>query len=207
MAKKRDAYYFENFSACAQYACDAAHLLDEIMNHFNQAELYDYLKKMHTIEHTADKKKHELLNVLIKAFITPIDREDIIQVSQNIDEITDKIEDVLIRIYCNHVEHIREDSLELVKIVCKCCDEVLELMNCFADYKHSKKVKEHIININTCEEEADKLYIKCMYNLHDSSNDVVEMISWREIYTYLEKCADTAEQIADIVESVIMKNS
>lgn len=120
---------------------------------------------------------------------------------------TDKIEDVLIRIYCNHVESIRPDFIELVHVVTKCCDEVLELMKCFPDYKRSKSIKEHIISINSYEEEADKLYIKCMYNLHDSSNDLMEIISWREIYTYLEKCADTAEHIADIVESVIMKNS
>ncbi len=207
MSKKQDAYYFNNFTDCAQYACDAVHLLEDIMNHFNQDELYDYLDKMHGIEHSADSKKHEMLNTLIKAFITPIDREDILQVSQNIDEMTDKIEDVLIRIYCNHIERIRPDSLELVNVVSKCCDEVLELMKCFPDYKRSKNIKEHIISINSYEEEADKLYIQCMYNLHDSSNDVMEMISWREIYTYLEKCADTAEHIADIVESVIMKNS
>lgn len=207
MSKKQDAYYFNNFIECAECACKAVHLLDEIMNNFNQENLYDYLSKMHEIEHFADSKKHDMLNTLIKAFITPIDREDILQVSQNIDEMTDKIEDVLIRIYCNHVESIRPDSIELVHVVTKCCDEVLGLMKRFPDYKRSKSIKEHIISINSYEEEADKLYIKCMYNLHDSSNDLMEIMSWREIYTYLEKCADTAEHIADIVESVIMKNS
>ena len=207
MSKKQDTYYFNNFIECAECACKAVHLLDEIMNNFNRGELSDYLNKMHELEHSADNKKHEMLNTLIKAFITPIDREDILQVSQNIDEMTDKIEDVLIRIYCNHVESIRPDFIELVHVVRKCCDEVLVLMKCFPDYKRSKSIKEHIISINSYEEEADKLYIKCMYNLHDSSNDLMEIISWREIYTYLEKCADTAEHIADIVESVIMKNS
>lgn len=207
MSKKQDAYYFNNFIECAECACKAVHLLDEIMNNFNRGKLSDYLNKMHELEHSADNKKHEMLNTLIKAFITPIDREDILQVSQNIDEMTDKIEDVLIRIYCNHVESIRPDFIELVHVVTKCCDEVLGLMKCFPDYKRSKSIKEHIISINSYEEEADKLYIKCMYNLHDSSNDLMEIISWREIYTYLEKCADTAEHIADIVESVIMKNS
>lgn len=207
MSKKQDAYYFNNFIECAQYSCDAVHLLEDIMRDFDQSKVSEYLDRMHAIEHMADVKKHELLNALVKAFITPIDREDIIQVSQNIDEMTDKIEDVLIRIYCNHIKQIRPDSLELVKVVARCCDEVLVLMNHFPNYKRSKDIKEHIISINSYEEQADKLYIECMYNLHSHNNNVVEMISWREIYTFLEKCADTAEHIADIVESVIMKNS
>ena len=120
---------------------------------------------------------------------------------------TDKIEDVLIRIYFNRVNTVRPDALELVKIVVKCCDEVHLMLKEFRDFKRSKEMKKHIININSLEEEADKLYIKCMYDLHDPKTDVLEVIAWSDIYTYLEKCSDTAEHIADIVESVAMKNS
>lgn len=207
MAKKQDAYYFNNFIECAEYSLQAAQLLEKIMTEFDPSKVTDYISEMHVIEHNGDVKKHELTAALIKAFITPIDREDIIQVSHNVDEITDKIEDVLIRMYCNRVEAIRPDALGLVKIVTKCCSEVLELLREFADFKHSKGMNQHIINLNSYEEEADKLYIACMHDLHDHSNDVIEIIAWRDIYTYLEKCADTAEHIADIVESVYMKNS
>lgn len=207
MAKKQNDYYFNNFIECSEYSCQAAKLLEEIVHNFDDTKLSDYLDKMHTIEHAADIKKHELLNTLLKTFITPIDREDIVQVSQNIDEMSDKIEDVLIRIYVNGIKKIRPDALDFVKVVVKCCDEVSKLLHEFADFKHSKTIKEHIININSLEEDADKIYISCMHNLHDSCNDVMEVIAWRDVYTYLEKCADTGEHIADIVESVAMKNS
>lgn len=207
MSKKQDTFYFQNFIDCADCACRAAHLLEETMRHFDPDKLPEKLDEMHEIEHAADKKKHALLDTLVKAFITPIEREDIIQMSQNIDEITDKLEDVLIRIYYNHVRIIRPDALQLVEVVIRCCEEVQKLLNEFADFKHSKSLHDHIIHINSLEEEADKRYISCMYDLHGSDSDLLDVIAWREIYSYLEKCADVGEHIADTVESVVMKNS
>ena len=142
MAKKNDAYYFNNFTECAEYSVNASKLLGKIMENYDQSKLQEYKDEMHKIEHSADMKKHELTEALVKAFITPIDREDIVEVSQNLDELTDKIEDVLIRIYCNRVSEIREDAKAMVEIVIKSCDEVLALMREFGDFKHSKKIKQ-----------------------------------------------------------------
>ncbi len=207
MSKKQDAYYFNNFTECADYSARAAKLLGTIMRNFDESKLQNYLDAMHQLENTADMKKHDLSEVLMKAFITPIDREDIIEVSQNLDELTDKVEDVLIRIYYNHVTNIRPDAIELVNIVVKCCEEVFAMMKDFADFKHSKTLKDHIIRINSLEGEADRLFMNCMYHLHAECKDVMEVIAWRDVYIYLERCTDTAEHIADIVESVVMKNS
>lgn len=208
MAKKQDSYYFENFIECSECGCRASKLLEEIMVNFDKETVREKLDEMHAIEHEADIKKHEMLDILVKAFITPIEREDIIQVSQNIDEITDKIEDVLIRLYYNHIKTMRPDALELVKVVAGCCEEVNNLMKSFADFKKAKNnIHESIIRINSLEEEADKLYISCMYELHRSSVEIFDIVAWREIYNYLERCADSCEHVADIVESVVMKNS
>ncbi len=152
-------------------------------------------------------EKHELLNTLMKAFITPIDREDIMLLSQNIDELTDKLEDVLIRIYYNNIQSIQPDALNLVRVVCRCCEAVRDMMTLFADFKHSKELHNRIVQINSMEEEADKIFIDSMYRLHTTCTDPLTIITWREIYLYLEKCADACEHVADIVESVIMKNS
>ena len=77
----------------------------------------------------------------------------------------------------------------------------------FEHFHHSKMLHRHIVQINSLEEQADKLYISCMYDLHGSRSTPLDIIAWREIYTYLEKCADTGEHIADVVESVVMKYS
>ena len=207
MGSKQNSFYFDNFIACADYSRKAAQLLYKGMRQFDPAQIGDMLEEMHEVEHAGDEKKHELLNVLAKAFITPIEREDIILLGQNIDEVTDKIEDVLLRMYCNNIKSVRPDALELVAVVIECCNELKEMLEEFPRFKNSKKLHEKIVNINTLEEKADQLFISSMRNLHTTCDDPVMIIVWREIYIYLEKCVDACEHVADTVESVIMKNS
>ena len=106
MAKKQDVYYFNNFVACAEESCHAAHLLKDVLANFNPDDLTGRLDEMHAIETRADGRKHEAMDRLAKEFIPPIEREDIITLSQYLDDLTDKIEDVLLRIYMNHVTRI-----------------------------------------------------------------------------------------------------
>ena len=207
MGRKHDSFYFENFTMCADFACRAAHMLHDALKDFDPDDLEARLAEIHKAEHGADEKKHELMNVLAHAFITPIEREDIIQMSQNIDEITDKIEDVLLLIYCNNIREMRPDALELIDIVIRICEETKLMLGEFANFRHSKTLHTHIVNINNMEEEADRLFIASLRALHTTCADPVAIISWREIYVYLEKCADACEHVADTVEGVVMKNS
>lgn len=207
MSKKQDDFYFQNFIECAGYSCQAAHLLKEILSDFRPEDTRLRLDELNKIEHEADVKKHELSDRLTKAFITPIEREDIAALSEQIDDLTDKIEEVFIRIYINNVKAIRPEALKMLELVIQCCEEVCGLMREFANFRRSKELKDRIIQINSLEEEADRLYIASMHSLHSEEKDVLAVIAWREIYSYLEKCADACEHAADVVESVVMKNS
>ena len=207
MAKKSDNYYFENFIQCVECGCQAAKMLEENLANFDVSRLSENLDELHKIEHDADKKKHEMMAVLVKAFITPIEREDIILLSQSIDEVTDQIEDVLIRIYINNVHTIRPEALQLTKVIIRCCKVLKEIMEEFANFKKSKTLHGLIIEINALEEEGDRLFIDSMRRLHTEVTDPLEIIAWREIYNFLEKCCDACEHVADAVESVIMKNT
>ena len=207
MSKKSDSYYFQNFIECVECGCQAAKMLEDNLNHFDTGLLQDKLDELHRIEHDADKKKNEMMAVLVKAFITPIEREDIILLSQSIDEVTDKIEDVLIRIYINNVQQIRPEALAFIKVIIRCCEALKEVMEEFADFRKSKTLHGLIIEINALEEEGDRLFIESMRKLHAEVTDPIEIIAWREIYVYLEKCCDACEHVADVVESDIMKNT
>ena len=207
MAKVPDSYYFNAFVACADDACQAAHLLEAVMEDFHPAEIQQKLDEMHTIEHGADTKMHELQNVLIKAFITPIEQDDIVTLSNNIDDVIDKIEDVLQRIYCNNIQSIRPDALVMANKVIECCEEVRLLVQDLADFKRSKTLRDHVIRINDLEEQGDRLFLASMRALHESSTDPIEIIAWREVYYYLECCMDACENVADTVERVVMNNT
>ena len=207
MARKQDAYYFDNFIACAEESCHAASLLRKVLGDFRPQELEKYLGEIHEIENRADGKKHEMLDRLAKEFIPPIEREDIVELSQQIDTVTDKVEDVLLRIYMGNVQEIEPDALEMTDVVIQCCEKVRELLIAFADFRRSKNLKDLIIQINALEETSDKLFMKSMRKLHTECTDPLHIIVWREIYIYLERCVDACEHVADTVESVVMKNS
>ena len=207
MSKKADKFYFDNFVESAQVSCEAAKMLKEVLSNFDVAKLPENRAMLHEIEHKGDNKRHEMTAVIVRAFITPLEREDILKLSQYIDDVTDSIEDILIRIYINNVTQIREDSLEFVDVVINCCEAMTEMLGEFHNFKKPKKLNELIIEINRLEEVGDDLYVACMRNLHTTSTDPLEIIAWREIYEFFEKCCDTCENVADIIESIVIGNT
>lgn len=207
MSKKRDNFYFKNFVACAEYGEEAARMLDQNLKEFDVTRLSERLDEIHGIEHAADRKKHEMLAALVKEFITPIEREDIILISEAIDEVSDKIEDVMIRLYINNIRTIRTDAAEFTHLITRCCKTLTRLMEEFKNFKKSKKLYGLMVEIHTLEGEGDRLFIQAMRKLHTEVSDPLEVIAWREIYIYLEKCCDACEHTANAVERVLMKNT
>lgn len=207
MSKKQDAFYFDNFIVCAELSSKAAHQLKKALTDFNPEKISEKFEALHEIERKADEERHVLTDKVAKAFITPIEREDIVTLSHYIDEVTDKIEEVLIRIYVNNIQAMRPEALEMLDTVIRCCDEMMNLMKEFSDFRHSNKLRPTIININSLEEDADKMYISNLRKLHTEEKDVLQIIAWREIYDYMEKCADACEHVADTVGSIVMTNS
>lgn len=207
MAKKGDRYYFDTFVGCVDCSCRASELLLETLRNYVKEDMGTRRERIHEIEHEADKKKHELMYMLNKAFITPIEREDIISLAQNLDDITDTIEDVFLRIYICNVDSVKANALAMAELVVSACEALKKAMEEFPEFKKSEKLKEHLIQINDLEEEADHLYIDGMRALFTDGCNPLEVIAWRDIYSYLERCMDACEHAADVVETVIMKNS
>ena len=177
------------------------------MNNYSKDTIKSYVDKMHEIEHSGDKKKHEMLEVLLKAFMTPIERDDILLLSSCLDEVTDKIEDVALRMYCNDIDEIFEPAKEMVRVVIDSCREMVVMLEEFKNFKKSKDLKDIIIRINTLEEDGDRLFIEGLRELHTKEKDPLKVITWREILIYLEKCTDATEHVADVCERVVLTNT
>ena len=207
MSKKQDAFYFDNFIACAELSSKAAHQLKKALTDFNPEKISEQFEALHEIERKADEERHVLTDKVAKAFITPIEREDIAAMSENLDTVTDRIEGVLHRIYFDNITSIRSDALELVDMIERACKEMRALLEELPQFKRSKSLRQHVIEINSIEEEADHLYIKAMRNLHTTCDDFREVFAWHEVYTFLEYCVDSVEHVADTVDSIVMKNS
>lgn len=207
MTKKKVNIYFEILVELAEYSCKAASLLHETLLNFNAEHLKTKIEEMHDIEHNADLKQHEMMNKLVKEFITPIDRGDIIQLAHEIDNVTDAIEDILIKIYMFNIKSMRIDALEFSDLILKCSYEVKNLMYEFQHFKKSSNIKSLIVSINDLEEEGDRIYTTFIRKLHINSKDPIELMTWKDTFEYFEKCCDACEHVANVVESVIMKNS
>lgn len=205
--RKREYDYFETFVRAVKHACQAAELLKETLSHFDPDTLKEKMDSMHVIEHTADIAKHEMMRELARAFITPIEREDIMQLAQEIDNITDAIEDVLLRTYMFNVLSIREEALEFADVILQCCNALIQTMEEFRHFRKSGTINESIVEINRLEEEGDALYTRAVRRLYLSGRDPIALSVWREIFDRMEKCCDACEHVANVVESVMMKNS
>ena len=207
MANKADKFYFDNFVEAADCACKAADYLCQCLNAYNPDDIKAMIEKMHTIEHAADMKKHEMSAALAKAFVTPIDREDLAMLSQNIDEVVDVIEEVLQRFFVDQIRTIPADALVFAKKLCDCCELMKQMLMEFVHFKKPEKLHKMIVDLNHMEEECDRLYLEATLNVRKNGGDVLDIIAWREIYNRMEECSDACEHVGDCVETVVMKNT
>lgn len=207
MATKKGNDYFEMLSELVDYSCSAANLLYDTLLNFEVNKIENKIEEMHKIEHSADLKKHYMMDKLLKEFITPIERGDIAELAHEIDNVTDAIEDILARIYMFNITSMRKEALDFANVIIKNCNELKGLMKEFRNYKKSQEIQKLIVNINGLEEEGDKLYIMSIRNLYTTSKDPIELMTWTDTFKYFERCCDACETAANVVESVIMKNS
>lgn len=199
--------YFKMFIKMTEYSCAAARNLNQTLSDFDVEKLPELMEYLHQIEHTGDEEKHSMMQKLVKEFITPIGREDIVSLGHEIDNVTDAIEDVLLRVYMFHIQTIRPEAVEFAKVIVQCCDEMKIIMEEFQNYKKSDKIHSSVVEMNRLEEVGDALYMRAMRNLYTSGADAVELMAWTEVYNRLERCCDACENVANVVEGVMMKNS
>lgn len=206
MAKNQDNNYFAMFVAVGEKSVLTAEKLREIMQSFDPATLLDKLHELHAIEQSCDEMKHELLRKLAQEFITPIEREDIMAMANQLDEVIDGIEDVLIQCYMYNVKTIRPDALQFADIIVRCTQQMLVALKEFENFKKSKTLREQIIAVNGTEEEGDRLHIEAVRRLYTEEKDPLVVTGWTRIYNQLERCCDDCEDVANVIEEVVMNN-
>jgi predicted phosphate transport protein (TIGR00153 family) len=207
MASKREEKYFDTMKEAAGYATEAAKYLCETLNNFDQKKLPEVRVKMHEIEHKGDTARHAMIKMLSKEFITPIEREDIMQISSAIDDVIDKIEDIIIRIDMYNISEMRPIALEMTETILNCTEALEGAFTEFQNYKKSKTLHSKLIDINNIEEKSDKLYEKSISELFRSSETALNIFAWEQIFFYMEAVCDACEDVSDIIENVVMKNS
>lgn len=206
MAKKNSPY-FEDFITMSKFSCAAAEYLQSVLNDFKPEALPECMDAMHEIEHAEDEVKHRIMHKLVKEFITPIDREDIVQLANVLDDVTDTIDDILIRMYMYNVKAVRPAALQFADVIVRCCNALHASMKAFSNFHKSTAIMQDIINVNSMEEEGDAIYIGAVRELYETCLDPIEVIAWSELFDRLEDCCDACEHVADAMASIVLKNS
>lgn len=207
MAKKADFNYFDYFCGTADGICAAAGLLAESFANFDKNSFTERMAEMHTLENKADYAKHDMTKRLMHEFLPPIEREDIIELGKKLDDIMDSLDDAMKCIYIYDVAEIKDGAKSFCALIVKCTDALRETVQEFKSFKSSKLIKDKLVEVNTLEGDGDKLYSELIRDLFVNETDTRSLIKWMKIYAYLESCLDDCEDVADIIEGVIMKNT
>ncbi len=206
MAKNKTDY-FKLLQEQVAYTNRAAHMLANVIDRFDPETLDHDRQELHVIERQADLKAHEIQDRLIKEFITPIDREDLAELVQMIDTVTDSLDDVLIRAYIYNVRTIPTDAKKFSRLLVSSADTLTDLAAELAHFRKSDTIRDHIVKMNLFEEDGDALYSDAVASLfRDSTASPLEIIAWSNLYDVLENACDAFEVVSDLIERIIMKN-
>ena len=149
---------------------------------------------------------HELKKFLLRDFLPPIDREDIVAIAHRIDDLVDAIDEIVINIDIFMINEISENMKNLIELLETAVTKTYELVVEMKNMKNIQAIKEKVIEVNKFEEQADALYQNTIKNLYQNEKDPIQVIRWSNIYNIIEECFDACENIADCVEEVLLKN-
>lgn len=201
--KKTDRLFFETFEALAAGAAEAALALEEMFRTGKAPDAAASGARIKDIEHRCDARIHELVKALHRTFITPIDREDIHDLGAAMDDMVDLTDAAASRSVLFKVGGEIPDAAELARIVRQQAEEVRQAVN---DLRDPEKVLPRCRRINELEKEGDRLYREAMVRIFDSGRDPIFVIKAKEIVETLEAATDAGEDVAIVLERIILKN-
>ena len=198
----REEKFYEMFEAAAKNIDRGAGFLQEMMEHYREPEKQaEFIRE---IEHQGDTITHDIIHKLNQTFITPIDREDIYALSSALDDVLDLIEAVSDRMVMYKIAEPTEIAKRLAGIIFKSAEEIVKGVGLL---KTVGNVGPSCIEINRLENEADRISRDAVADLFEKERDPITVLKWKEIYEHLEETTDRCEDVANILENIILKNS
>ncbi|MCX8131123.1 MAG: DUF47 family protein [Clostridia bacterium] len=201
----KEEKFFDLFVETAENACKSAVMLEELMK--NYIDIEKKVKAIEETEHECDQRVHVIMEQLNKSFITPIDREDIYLIAKELDNITDSIEATAHRFVMLNVNSITDEAKKLAELIVACTKELKGVMVEVKNMKKSNSLQKKIIEVNRLEDYGDTIFRNAVTNLFKNEKDPIEVIKWKEMYELLESTLDACEDVANIVEGVVMKHA
>jgi predicted phosphate transport protein (TIGR00153 family) len=199
----REEKFYHLFHKQVELISEASRLLLDGVREGN-SRLGSAAQEISNLEHRADEVIHEIFIRLNQTFITPIDPEDIHAISSKLDDVMDGIEDTSHRLVSYRVDPIPSTMISLAETVSACAKAMKSAMEAL---EKNGPTMAHCIEINRLENEADLLGRAAIVDLFDNEKDPIRLIKLKEVYDFFEATIDSCEDVADVLQSVVVKNS
>ncbi|MBI3320944.1 MAG: DUF47 domain-containing protein [Candidatus Omnitrophica bacterium] len=200
----KEQSFFDLFEQLAGILLKAGILLAEATERFET--LPENAKRIERLEHDGDQITHEIFTRLNRTFLTPIDREDIHRLATALDDVLDLIEAATERFILYKVSAITPPAQQIAKVIQQ---QVQEIHHIMPKLRHLRRehLLEHCIEINRLENVGDRLLRDAFAALFDGLPDPLVVIKWRELYEFLESATDKCEDVANVIEGIVLKNA
>lgn len=205
--KKITFNYFDEFIKNAGLAQEIVKKLREIIDSFEELKMEERALELHEIENKADSNLHNLKDYLLKDFLPPIDREDVLSIAHQIDNIIDGIDEIIINMNIFNITQIKPEMKEMLDLLVGTVNKTHALLIEFKNMKDKESIRNKCIEVNNLEEQGDRLYEKAIKGLFIVKENPVEIIKWTNIFEAIENSFDACENVAECIEEVLMKNS
>ena len=197
----REEKFYDDFKLMADQLRQGARLLEQMLATDPPAS--DKAHEIKEVEHQCDFLTHEIIQRLNKTFVTPIDREDIHELAKTLDDVMDAIDNAAALIPLYRIDKIRGGARELTRVIIEQTDEIRAAVEAL---ERRKGVLERAIEINRLENEADRIHKNAIAQLFEEEKDPVVILKWKEILDLLEEATDACEDVANLLENVVVKH-
>jgi predicted phosphate transport protein (TIGR00153 family) len=198
----RNEDFYDQFVTLADQLRVGAGLLEEMLA--RDPAIWDKAEEIKEVEHKCDHLTHQIISRLNTTFVTPIDREDIHALAKSLDDVMDAVDACakVIRLY--KIGTVRYGARELAHVVSLSVDQVRHALEAL---EKKTGVAQRAVEINRLENEADRIHEESLRRLFDEERDPVMIIKWKEILDFLEEATDRCEDVANLLEGVVVKNA
>jgi predicted phosphate transport protein (TIGR00153 family) len=201
----KNSEFFDLFAKHAALSVDGAKLLQNLLENLTNVE--EQSRRIKAVEHDADTIAHQTLELLHKSFITPIERGDIHRIVSRLDDILDYIEAASQRIWLYEINVATPESKEMARVLVRSTEAVKVTVESLRNLKDPQRIRSACVEINRLENECDTLLRLAVARLFKEERDPLMVIKWKEIYDNMEDATDRCEDVANVIEGVVLENA
>jgi uncharacterized protein len=205
--KPREMVFFDLLESAAANVYQASQLFDLEIRTGDPVRFAELRRQMKDLEHIGDDLTREIMDRLNHTFVTPLDREDIMQLAHAIDDVVDKIHAICERLILYRIGQVMPAVTEMSSLIVEGSGELLHLIRFLRNMSNQKEIQDRIRRVHTLENKADSIYHAALAQIFEHPKDAIELIKWKELLEQIEDASDKIELVAKVVGSTVMKNA